>query len=137
MSKPEPCRWVSLSEAVRVFASGQYSTQSAKHIKPLHWHIACRLVLEGGFHPDSVVPRPPFSVRKTNSGNLLIYDQSVAEGSEATLLGGLKTKNVDVVVTLEGIGPVVAMGTSIKAFWCLMRSWLRKKGVVPWEIHPR
>ena len=27
-------------------------TQSQEHIKPLHWHIACRLVIEGGFHPD-------------------------------------------------------------------------------------
>ena len=34
---------------------------------------------------------------------------SVAEGGERTVLGGLKTKNVDVVVTKEGLGPVMAV----------------------------
>lgn len=36
-------------------------------------------------------------------------DLGSATGSEATVLGGLKTKNVDVVVTKPGIGPVVAI----------------------------
>jgi hypothetical protein len=33
----------------------------------------------------------------------------LATGSERTILGGLKTKDVDVVVTKEGIGPVMAV----------------------------
>jgi len=109
VASPEPCRWVTLGEAIRTFVSGKHPTQTAKHIKPLHWHIACRLVLEGGFHPDDVTPRPPFLVKKTRSGHSLIHDPTTGSGSERTLLGGLKTKNVDVVVTRNGIGPVVAI----------------------------
>ena len=109
MPSPEPCRWVTLGEAIRTFVSGKHTTQTARHIKPLHWHIACRLVLEGGFHPDDVTPRPPFSVKKTRSGHRLIHDPETGKGSERTLLGGLKTKNVDVVVTRNGIGPVIAI----------------------------
>ena len=107
--KPEPCRWVTLGEAIRTFVSGRHAHQSARHIKPLHWHIASRLVLEGGFHPDDVTPRPPFVVKKTGSRYLLIHDPATGGGSERTLLGGLKTKNVDVVVTRNGIGPVIAI----------------------------
>ena len=91
------------------FASGKHSTQSARHIKPLHWYISCRLVLEGGFHPDAISPRPPFIVKKSRSGHSLCYDPTSGTGNESTLLGGLKTKNVDVVVALNGIGPVVAI----------------------------
>ncbi|MCY3885487.1 MAG: hypothetical protein OXG24_11310 [Gammaproteobacteria bacterium] len=109
MAQPEPCRWICLREAIANFASGEHPTQSGRHIKPLHWHIACRLVLEGGFHPDDVTPRPPFAVKSTKTGVLLIYDETLGDGSERTLLGGLKTKNVDVVVTRNGIGPVIAV----------------------------
>jgi hypothetical protein len=65
--------------------------------------------LEGGFHPDEITPHPPFAVRKKAGIFRLIYDAAVATGSEATVLGGLKTKNVDVVVTKPGIGPVLAV----------------------------
>ena len=43
------------------------AARRAKHIKPLHWYIACRLVLEGGFNPDHITPRPPFLSRR-NAG---------------------------------------------------------------------
>lgn len=35
-------------------------TQSGEHIKPIHAYCAARLVLEGGFPPEWVSPRPPF-----------------------------------------------------------------------------
>lgn len=61
--EPEPCRWVRLQDAMRNFVTTTESTQSQRHIKPLHWHLACRLVVEGGFLPDDVTPRPPFASR--------------------------------------------------------------------------
>lgn len=109
MANPEPCRWIPLREAMENFAFGGHTTQSARHIKPLHWYIACRLVLEGGIDPHEITPRPPFIVKGTKPRPTLVYDRSIARGHERTLFGGLKTKNVDVVVTKEGIGPVIAI----------------------------
>ena len=37
------------------------------------------------------------------------FDRDEAGGGEATILGGLKTKDVDVVVEKPGIGPVIAI----------------------------
>lgn len=118
MPRPDRCRWITLNDAIENFVSETHSTESAKHIKPLHWHIACRLVLEGGFHPDNVTPRPPFTAEKTKTGYFLHYVSSEGEGRESTLLGGLKTKRVDVVVAKQGIGPVIAISVkgTIKAF---------------------
>jgi hypothetical protein len=65
--------------------------------------------LEGGFHPDEIKPRPPFRVATKGRRHLLEFDEASATGSEATILGGLKTKNVDVVVNKEGLGPVIAV----------------------------
>ena len=39
----------------------------------------------------------------------VVYDPRQMTRSEATVLGGLKTKNVDIVVTKAGIGPVLAV----------------------------
>jgi len=103
------CRPIGLSEALDHFAKYSGRTQSQQHIKPLHWHIACRLVLEGGFQPQEITPRPPFVAMTRGRSRILIYDPKVATGGETTVLGGLKTKNVDVVVTKEGIGPVLAV----------------------------
>lgn len=104
------CRWTTEADALREFAEFSGKTQSASHIKPLHWYVACRLVIEGGFDPVDITPRPPFRVeRKSGRVPILHYDPSVAGGGERTVLGGLKTKNVDVVVTREGIGPVLAV----------------------------
>lgn len=108
---PKVCEWTTQGGALTAFAEFSGKTQSAEHIKPLHWFVACRLVIEGGFHPDDITPHPPFRVERASRSRSpsLIYDPSVAGGGERTVLGGLKTKNVDVVVTREGIGPVIAV----------------------------
>lgn len=104
------CQWTNQADALAAFAEFTGKTQSASHIKPLHWYVACRLVIEGGFNPDDIVPRPPFRVkRRSGKAPILEFDPSLAGGGERTVLGGLKTKNVDVVVTREGIGPVLAV----------------------------
>jgi hypothetical protein len=118
MSEPEgppagddnrTCRWTNQASALAEFASFTGKTQSAHHIKPLHWYVACRLVIEGGFHPDDITPRPPFVVRKSKGRFHLVHSPESAGHGERTVLGGLKTKNVDVVVTRSGIGPVLAV----------------------------
>jgi hypothetical protein len=103
------CQWITGHEALEHFGTYTGPTQSQQHIKPLHWYVACRLVLEGGFHPDEINPHPPFAVEKSRRGKLLVYDPESATGAESTILGGLKTKNVDVVVTKHGLGPVLAV----------------------------
>ena len=103
------CQWRSQAEAFRHFADFTGKTESAAHIKPLHWHVACRLVIEGGFRPDDIVPRPPFAATKRADGWHLTYDSKLGGGGERTVLGGLKTKSVDVVVTKNGVGPVLAI----------------------------
>ena len=58
------CEWWSLRSALAHFVTFRGPTQSQRHIKPLHWYVACRLVVEGGFDPDEIVPRPPFRVTR-------------------------------------------------------------------------
>ena len=106
---PRVCQRVNQAEAFEHFAEYEGPTQSQQHIKPLHWYVACRLVLEGGFHPDELKPRPPFAVTKRDGRNLVRFDQTAATGGEATILGGLKTKSVDVVINKNGLGPVLAV----------------------------
>lgn len=103
------CEWMNRSDAIREFVTYAGPTQSQRHIKPLHWYVACRLVLEGGFWPHEITPRPPFVAVRRRGERHLEFDPSVATSSEATVLGGLKTKSVDVVVTKEGVGPVLAI----------------------------
>jgi hypothetical protein len=102
------CRWIDQKTALTTFANYTGATQSQAHIRPLHWYVACRLVVEGGFMPEEITPRPPFRAQRRRGWHLS-YDQSVAQGGERTVLGGLKTKNVDVVVTKNGLGPVMAV----------------------------
>lgn len=110
IEEPNVSRWTTQTQALVAFASFTGKTQSATHIKPLHWYVAGRLVVEGGFDPDDITPRPPFRVeRRSGQAPRLHFDQSLARGGERTILGGLKTKNVDVVVTKDGIGPVLAV----------------------------
>ena len=92
--------------------------QGSHHIRPLHWYVACRLVIEGGFFPHEIKPHTPFRVEDGRDGPRLIYDETVANNSEATVFGGLKTKDIDVVVAKEGIGPclAVSMKGSLNAF---------------------
>ena len=106
--KPK-CRWQTLTDALSVFALNAEGHQGSGHIRPLHWYVACRLVLEGGFLPDEVSPRPPFEVRRVGKRFLLAYLPDSGGGDERTVLGGLKTKNIDVVVAKDGVGPVVAI----------------------------
>ena len=106
---PRVCQWVNQANALEHFVRYDGPTQSQQHIKPLHWYVACRLVLEGGFHPDEIKPRPPFTVARRRGQHLLHFDPGTATGGEATVLGGLKTKNVDVVVSKDGLGPVLAV----------------------------
>jgi len=103
------CRWKNQGDAFREFATSIATTQSADHIRPLHWYVSCRLVLEGGFLPEEITPRPPFRAEMRGAMSILHYEESVASGGEQAILGGLKTKNVDVVVTKQGIGPVLAV----------------------------
>lgn len=103
MARPsDPPRWVTLREALTTFVTVSEGTQGQRHIKALHWYVACRLVIEGGFSPDEIVPRPPFRVSQTRKRLVLEHDPSSAVSGERTLLGGLKTKTIDVVVTKNG-----------------------------------
>ena len=106
---PRSCQWRSQAEAFNHFATYEGATQSQQHIKPLHWYVACRLVLEGGFHPDELKPRPPFTVSRRDDQHLIRIDEKTGTGGEATVLGGLKTKSVDVVINKNGLGPVLAV----------------------------
>jgi hypothetical protein len=54
---PNVCQWMHQSEALKIFAGFAGKTQSAGHILPLHWYVACRLVIEGGFRPEDIMPR--------------------------------------------------------------------------------
>ena len=103
------CQWVNQADALEHFVRYDGPTQSQQHIKPLHWYVACRLILEGGFHPDEIKPRPPFTVTRRRGQHVLRFDPDAATGGEATVLGGLKTKNVDVVISKDGLGPVLAV----------------------------
>jgi hypothetical protein len=103
------CTWINQQSALTTFATYSGPTQSQQHIKPLHYYVACRLVVEGGFLPEEITPRPPFRAQRDRDGWQLIYDPDVATGSERMLLGGLKTKDVDVVIIKNGLGPAMAV----------------------------
>lgn len=109
MNDAEVPPYLRLERALEVFASGSEKVQSQLHIKPLHQHFAIRLVIEGGFLPEEIVPHPPLRVEK---GSRLVWDPAVADQREQTVLGGLKTKNIDIVVSKAGVGPVI--GVSVK-----------------------
>jgi len=100
--------YLCLRPALEVFARSS-ETQSQAHIRPIHQYIALRLVLEGGFLPDEVTPHPPLTYRRAAGQHLLEFDPSVATVSERTVIGGLRTKGIDVVVTKPDLGPVLAV----------------------------
>lgn len=103
------CHWRGTKETFHHLATSREKTQSQNIVKPIHWYIACRLVIEGGFCPDEIKPHPPFRTVRKGARHLLRFDPNAASGSEATVLGGLKTKGVDVVAEKPGIGPVIAI----------------------------
>ena len=103
------CQWIGLRPATTHFAAYAGPTQSQRHIRPLHWYVACRLVVEGGFDPAEIAPRPPFRATLRGGRRLLSHEPGLGGKGERTLFGGLKTKNVDVTVVKNGIGPVLAV----------------------------
>jgi hypothetical protein len=89
-------------------------TQSQEHIRPVHSYCAARLVLEGGFPPEWVLPAQPFSSKRiTNSLYELKPIPESPKISEHRVLGGIKYKDVDVTVVVPGLGP--ALGISGKS----------------------
>lgn len=103
-----------LSGATRIFAQAT-STESAEHIKPLHRYLAMRFVIEGGFHPADIMPRPQLAADLQDGIWHLSFQAGSEKEKEQVVLGGLKSKKIDLVVSKEGIGPVLAVsvkGTS-------------------------
>ena len=111
MAKAKLPAYLALTPALKVFVTN-LAWQSQGHIKPLHQHFALRLVLEGGFMPDEVTPHPPLRVDTVKGKDVLLFDPSAENETEQIILGGLKTKNVDVVVNKPNVGPVI--GISVK-----------------------
>ncbi|MDE2795175.1 MAG: hypothetical protein OXL34_10190 [Gemmatimonadota bacterium] len=71
--------------------------------------MACRLVIEGGFHPDRIRPRPPIAVERNRRGAVLHHDPDAAIPGRRTIFGGLTARKVDVTVTVADIGPMLAV----------------------------
>lgn len=103
------CEWLTLQQALEAFVLNATGHQGQGHIRPLHYYVASRLVVEGGFHPSEITPHPPFRVIERSGRKILEYHPDSAGSGERTVLGGLKTKAVDVVVTKPAIGPVIAV----------------------------
>lgn len=104
---------VSLERGIKNLCA-DLKTQSQEHIRPIHSYCAARLVLEGGFPPEWVVPRQALSSKKiTNTVYGLESASTVPKASEHWVLGGIKYKDVDVTVLVPGLGP--ALGISGKS----------------------
>lgn len=101
-------RLIGFDLALQAFAAAK-GTQSQEHIRPLHRHIAMRLVCEGGFLPEEVTPRPPLRAARSRSEWSLEYHATGESAGELTVFGGMKTKKIDVVVVKPSIGPVLAV----------------------------
>ncbi|MBM3855614.1 MAG: hypothetical protein FJ399_21090 [Verrucomicrobia bacterium] len=100
---------VRLEKALVPFVSAGIATQGSEHIKPVHWYLAVRLVLEGGFAPEDITPTPPLVVRGSGRQKKLTYSAPARKDAELAVIGGLKSKKIDVVVTKPGVGPVLAI----------------------------
>ncbi len=98
----------SIETALRRFHSLD-GLRGQHHVKPMHQYVAMRLVIEGGFLPDEISPHPPLRAQKRGARHLLLLDDDAADAREETVLGGLKTKDVDVVVAKDRVGPVVCV----------------------------
>ncbi len=93
---------------------GTAKTQSGGHIKPIHTHCSARLVIEGGFPPEWLLPRPPLASRpQTNKEYRLEQSPSAEDDAEHSVLSGIKHKNIDVTAIVPGVGP--ALGISAKS----------------------
>jgi hypothetical protein len=103
-----------MGAALLTFATSE-EIRAQRHIKPMHQYIAMRLVIEGGFLPEEITPHPPLISSKKGQRYLLSLDESATTTSERTVLGGLKTKQIDVVVLKPEVGPALCVsvkGTS-------------------------
>jgi hypothetical protein len=89
---------------------GVVKTQSGKHMKPLNRHLANRLVIEGGFPPEWVHPRPGMS-SKLETNRRYFLQPGKQDDSERQVLGGIKYKNVDISTFAPGIGPAICLST--------------------------
>jgi hypothetical protein len=103
-----PVEFLKLADALKVFATTN-ATQGQEHIRPFHRYVSLRLAIEGGFNPDEITPHPPLRASQTSGAWLLEHDPSAETKAELTVLGGMKTKKIDIVVAKDGIGPVVAV----------------------------
>ena len=83
--------------------------QPADLVDSLRRYAASRLVIEGGFNPDWIRPRPPITVERDRDGLILSHDLDAARPDRQTLLGGIKDAKPDVTVTIPNIGPVLAL----------------------------
>jgi len=102
-----------LQTALLVFCDPKSNIQSQEHVKPFYYYSAIRLVLEGGFEPENILPRPPFaSEKQTLEKYVLSYAPQKASRSEAKVLGGLRTKQIDLIVRSAEAGPT--LGISFK-----------------------
>jgi len=113
MPNPAPYPdFLRLEQALVPFVDASIETEGAHHIKPLHRYIAMRLVIEGGFPPEDIIPRPPLTITRSGTQRKLRFDNTPIPRSargEATVIGGLKSKKIDVVVFKPTVGPVLAI----------------------------
>ena len=80
----------------------------------MHFHCSTRLILEGGFPPEWLLPRPGLAaIGRNNLEYTLQPDPKAQNDSEYSVLGGIKHKSVDVTVMVPGIEP--ALGISAKS----------------------
>jgi hypothetical protein len=92
---------------------GNVVVQSGGHVKPIHSHVANRLVLEGGFRPEWSWPGPPLESKQiTLERFTLSHRAEAARSGELEIVGGMRCKDVDVTIASPSTGPVV--GVSIK-----------------------
>ena len=83
--------------------------QPGQLVSSLRRYVANRLVIEGGFDPDWIWPRPPITVDRDRDGLLLYYGPDAANADRLTLPGALSAAKPDVTVTIPTIGPVLAL----------------------------
>lgn len=102
-----------IQNTLKVYCDPDSNIQSQEHVKPFHFYGAIRLMLEGGFEPEGILPRPPFiGEKQTLEKYTLRYSPEKASKSEATVLGGLRTKQIDLTVGSAEAGPT--LGVSFK-----------------------
>jgi hypothetical protein len=81
-------------------------------VNDIHAYCAARLILEGGFPPECVLPRQRFASRKLNNAVCQLEVSPKLQGvSTRRVLGGIKDESVDVTVLVPGLGPVLGISS--------------------------